>query len=484
MSTHPFPSERRKQTMFTRTPKKRQKDIGWVSPEERAASLLSVAIAEGDGADDDHITILDKDLQEKKRREQKEKETAEGNKAAEQAVAIAPRFERQKLRVLIVTAETAVFARGGAVETEYAALGEYLDELHIIVRTLRREDAYVSRRIASNVWVYPTDSRSALVSLYDTYVLANRQLAFAAGFRADVVVATDPFETGVAAYSIALRHGRPLQLQVSTDPFESDFLAEHPGNKWRLLAAKFVIPRADCLFVRGERMETLLVRRYPEHAGRITVLPPFHHLASFRDAVPAFNLHERYPQFKFVILVISRLDADSRVELAIDVCAPLVQQYPTIGLVVVGDGPLRARLAKKVLAANLQNKIVFEPETDDLVSYMKTANLFLNVSADEEHDMLLAASAAAGLPVLTVAGEMASVLFKDGVNAFVCPENDMVCLQARIGEFLNDNQLRIAFSINARDTVFSALDQDVAAYREKLVGSFASCVVEIYSEET
>ena len=73
MSTHPFPSERRKQTMFTRTPKKRQKDIGWVSPEERAASLLSVAIAEGDGADDDHITILDKDLQEKKRREQKEK---------------------------------------------------------------------------------------------------------------------------------------------------------------------------------------------------------------------------------------------------------------------------------------------------------------------------------------------------------------------------------------------------------------------------
>src|SRR3989338_9784911 len=155
MSTHPFPSERRKQTMFTRTPKKRQKDIGWVSPEERAASLLSVAIAEGDGADDDRITILDKDLQEKKRREQKEKETAEANKAAEQVIATAPRFERQKLRALIVTAETAVFARGGAVETEYAALGEYLDELHIIVRTLRREDAYVSRRIASNVWVYP-----------------------------------------------------------------------------------------------------------------------------------------------------------------------------------------------------------------------------------------------------------------------------------------------------------------------------------------
>ena len=86
--------------------------------------------------------------------------------------------------------------------------------------------------------------------------------------------------------------------------------------------------------------------------------------------------------------------------------------------------------------------------------------------------------------MLTVAGEMASVLFKDGVNAFVCPENDMVCLQARIGEFLNDNQLRIAFSINARDTVFSALDQDVAAYREKLVGSFASCVLQTYVEDT
>jgi glycosyltransferase involved in cell wall biosynthesis len=469
--------------LFSRKARHKQTIEPWVSPEDHAASLLSMAIPESDGEHDEEITILDKDLQRKKLKEKKEKETAEANMRAGQAIVEAPRSEREKLRVLLITGEAALFMAGGTLEREYAELAEYFDELHVIVITMRKGGIYRSRRIAPNVWMYPTNSRLPLFALYDVYRIARSQVAFAAGFRADIVIATDPFEAGTAAYVISRQYNRPLQFQMSVDPFEKDYVSERAGNRWRFWAALFLVPRADCILARSKHLETVLKKRYPNLREHIRLLPPFHNLSAFRDAAPAFNLHERYAEFKFVILVVSRLDARSNTALAIDACAPFLRQYPTIGLVIVGDGPLRRGLEKKVINANLTGKVMFEAETADPVSYLKSANLFLNVAMDEEQDTMLAAAAAAGLPILTVASSMADMLFEDGVSAFVCPENDMVCLQARIGEFLNDNQLRATFSINGRDQVFSLMEQDVESYRKAYVQSFESCVLTTYTEK-
>lgn len=464
--------------LFSRKQKDRQKPEEWVTPEERAARGLEEAIFSGisSGEGDDEIVLVAENLKRKAKPEENANSVAP-------PVAIPPEPERKKLRVLLISTDTALFSSGSAAEAEYAALSDYLDELHVIVVTFRKKASFRSRRIAPNVWIYPTESRSPLFALWDIYRIARKQMAFASGFRADVIVATDPFETGTAAYAIAKRYSRPLQLQVLVNPFEKDYVSEHAGNKWRLFAAKFLIPRADCLFVRSEYIRDVLKEWYSEAAAHLTVLPPFYNLASFKDAVPHFDLHERYPQMKFIILVVSSLDARGQADFAINTCTPIMRQYPTIGMVIVGDGPLRRQLERKVAAAGLQNQVVFESETGELVSYMKSSNLFLNASTDEDHDMYLAAAAAAGLPVLTVTGSIASTLFEDNVNAFVCPENDMVCLQARIGEFLNDNQLRSSFSINARSQVFDTMEQDPEAYRRAFIESFESCLLKTYVEE-
>ncbi len=462
---------------FSRKPTRQSKPEAWVTPEERAASNLSVALSENNTEADEHIVLVDEELKRKKiqaERQQKEE-------AAKETVAEMPQSERQSLRVLLVTSETSLLTAGGALEREYAELAEYLNELHIIVITMRKDAEYQSRRITANVWIYPTNSRSPLFALYDVYKIVKSQMAFAAGFRADIVVATDPFEAGAAAYIISKRYDRPLQLQLSVDPFEKDFVQEHEGNKWRLWAAKFLIPRAICMLARSKHMEAVLAREYPDIVPRMTLLPRFHNLSAFRDSPPTFDLRERYPQFKFIILVVSQIDARSVTDLAINVCAPFLRQYPTVGLVIVGDGPLRNGLEKKVASDKLQEKVIFESDASDVISHLKSANLFLNVSMDEEYDTMLAAAAAAGLPVLTVASNMADLLFEDGVSASVCPENDMVCLQARIGEFLNDNQLRATFSINGREQVFSLMEQDVDSYRRAFIGSFESCVLKTYT---
>ncbi len=390
-----------------------------------------------------------------------------------------PASNRMQIRMLILTTDVTLFVEGSQVQNEYRELAQYADELHIVVLTDTEDALPESLRIAPRAWVYATNSRSPFFSVFDAYRIAKRQLAFAAGFRADTIIATDPFEAGAAGYLVGRAYDRPLQLQLAANPFESYGAAER-GSRWRLFAARFIIPRAQCILVRAQYVGDVLRKRYRSIADRIVVLPPFRDLTFFRDATPAFDLHTRYPQFQFIMLAVARLDPRSKVDFIIDACAYTLTQYPTTGLVIVGDGPEQSRLKKRVLAAGLQNKVVFEPESEDLVSHMKTANLLLNAGTTEESSATLAAAAAASLPVLTVGGGIVDTLFEDGVNAFVCPPDDLVCFQSGINEFLNDNQLRTRFAINSREQVFSAIEQDADAYRAQYVQTIESCVLRTF----
>ncbi len=439
---------------------KNEKDDGtWKSSAERATDHLDV--------------ILSEQVQD----------TADAHEqSASVDTAVLPEAPvRERIRILRLTTDLSLFTPGSASAGEYIALSSYLDEVHIVVLTLRRDGSYIPLRLAPNVWVYPTNSRSNFFALCNAYRIARKQMAFASGFRADIIVADEAAEAGMAGYALARRYGRPLQLHLSVDPFENGYEAERDGNHWRVLSARFLIPRAACVLSRSKRLQGVLQRRYPKRAEDISMLPVFRDLALFRDSKPAFDLRVRYPHLKFIILMVSRLDRGSHADRGIYACTPILQQYPTMGLVIVGDGPERASLRQKVAAAHLDERVLFEPASDDLVSPMRSANLFLSVSVSEEQDGLLVAAAASGLPVLAVAGGMTDTLFEDGVNGFVCPEHDVVCLQARIGEFLNDNQLRKTFSINARDQVFSVMGQDVDTYRREFIGGLERCVVKTYT---
>jgi len=429
------------------TPEGKPRGTVWVDPATRAAHGLDAAL-----------------------REKVPEATAEEG-VPEPAPQV--RSDRQAIRVLLFTTDTDFFAAGSATQREWLALAPYLDELHVIVLCDRMTDAPPSVRLGERVWVYATLSRSRFSSVRHAYRIAKKELTLSAGFRADLVVADDAYEAGFAAYRVARAFERPLQLSLSSDPLA----AGAEAGFWRRWAARFVLRRTACVLVRAGRIRDALVRHVRRLHDRVTVLPPFYDLAFFRDAQPQFDLRAQYPQFKFMVLVASSLEAHDRVDLALDVCAPLLAQYPTIGLVIVGGGTERAALMKSVEERGLYEQVLFAPETHDLVSYMKAANLFLSVTADEAHDAMLTVAAASGLPILTVASPAAEKLFKDGADAFVCPAEDPVCLTARIGEFLNDNSLRKSFAINAREQVFSLAHEDPAAYRDRFVGLLESCLL-------
>ena len=200
----------------------------------------------------------------------------------------------------------------------------------------------------------------------------------------DLVTAQDPFECGLVGYVAAKILRIPLQLQVHTDFLSKYFWQESLLNKIRVLMAKFLIPKADCVRAVSERIKKSL--------GKGIVLPIFVDAEKIKNAPIRTDLRAKYPQFDFIILMASRLTKEKNIGLAIEAMKEVIKKYPKTGLIIVGEGP-----EKKKDTAN----IIFESWSDDLASYYKTANLFLLTSNYEGYGRTLVEAAVASCKLIS-----------------------------------------------------------------------------------
>lgn len=463
---------------------KDEEHIKWVDPSERAAHALEKVIKEG--ADEiSEVTVLDESLkneveeQLERREEEAQVEPVETELSGPQ---LRTQGERKKIRVLMISSERNVFVDGSPAQARIARYGELFEELHLIVFTDRSYE-FGGMQLAENVWAYPTNSKSRWFYGLDAIKIAKKQLLFSGSFRADVISAQDPFETGLVGYWLSKRFKRGLQLQLHTDPYEPYFKEQDELNKYRLWISRFLLPRADRVRVVSDRLREEIEKRYPEIKGRVDVLPIFTDLADWRDATPEFNLHERYPQFKFIILMASRLVPEKNIGFAIDACQFVLRQYETVGMVIVGDGPERESIEEKIKERGLEGKIILEPWQHDIRSHMKTADMFLLTSTYEGYGQTLVEAAASGLPVLTTLVGIAPTLFENEESGLVCPIGDMGCVIKGINAYLGNNALRQLCAKNAQERAFSFVASNVDSYQELFRESMERAVLSQVTKE-
>ena len=243
------------------------------------------------------------------------------------------------MRVLQISADRSIqgiLYEGSAVAERERAYGAVLGHLDIIGFS-RRADARKRFNISEQVAVYPTNSRSRFFYGIDAFLIALRLL------KPDVVSAQDPFETGGIAWIIAWMKGVPLHVQVHTDFLSPEFIKVSTLNRLRVLLASFILRRAIRVRVVSERIKRGIESHYHLRAP-VSVLPIFVDIERFRTAQPDPHLPERFADFKTVLLVVSRLEPEKNVGLAISVFARAALKDSC--LIIVGDGSERKKLEK------------------------------------------------------------------------------------------------------------------------------------------
>lgn len=374
------------------------------------------------------------------------------------------------MKVLSISTDRNIFKKESAVRARILEYGNLFEELHLVIFSKAR--SFKKEQIASNVWIYPTNSWTKWRYIENAIKIASRVMR-ERNFESanDVITVQDPFETGVVGAKLKKNFKIKLHVQIHTD-FLSPYFAKHSFlNKIRVRIAKEVLRKADAVRVVSSRIKSSLEKNKITNAP-VSVIPVFVDIKAISETSPKMDLLKKYPQFNFIILVASRFTKEKNIPLALEVLKSLVKINPRSGLVIVGQGPEKSRLTSLVKKLSLQKNVIFESWQDDLVSYYKTANMFLVTSEYEGYGLsMVEAIAAHCLTVATDVG-IAPDLLHDGEVSFVCPVGDATCLFDNIKMLIEDTPLRERFVHEAFDRLdkitFQNKSEYLAKYKENI----------------
>lgn len=341
-------------------------------------------------------------------------------------------------RLLMISTDRKIFEQGSAVRARMVEYGRSLDELHIIIFA-KRGAGFVSEKISDTVNVYPTQSRTRLGYIFDAVrtgkgILGARAV-LGAGEADFQISCQDPFETGLAGVFLAKRFSLPLELQIHTD-IGSPYFGYSLINKVRSFLASYTIPKASRVRVVSHRIKNYLVEHLKTPLERIEVRPIKIDIEKLKASPITVDLHKKYPGFRKIVLMASRLEREKSINFALQVWQQVSLVVPDTLLLVVGSGREERVLQTSVQKLGLEKTVVFEPWTSELASYYKTADVFLLTSLFEGYGMTLVEASVLGRPIVSSDVGVASELS----GTYVCRVNDTNCFINTLTTLLVDTK--------------------------------------------
>ena len=358
------------------------------------------------------------------------------------------------LKVLMIGSDRKLFEERSAVSERIKGYGDLVGELHIVVMA-KSSLGLKEKQIAPNVWLYPTNSLSRWLFVRDAAKLGKKVVRARSFVRGRSLVTTqDPFESGWAGLKVKKKWRLPLEVQLHTDPFSPYFSG--PLNFIRKIIAKRVLRRADSVRVVSESIkDSLLTTSYLLPTTKVSVLPILVDKEKIGSGQISFDLHARYP-WRFIILTVSRLSPEKNLGLAVETLRLVREKFPNTGLLIVGSGPEEKSLKSKVRSLKLDGAVEFAGWQENLSSYYKTANVFLQTSLFEGYGMSLVEAGLSGLPVVTTPVGLAQEL-EHGKDAYIFSAGRPELFAQGIVDLLEHNQKRENLGINLKNTLESKL---------------------------
>lgn len=265
-----------------------------------------------------------------------------------------------------------------------------------------------------------------------------------------IVHAHDPHAVSMA--SLALSFGAPTPRPKTIASRRVDFhLQSHAFSQWKYR-------QMDAFIAASHAIKRILIEdRIP--ADRIYVV----HDGIDVDKIghrPPIDIHAEYwlPHGVPVIVNVGALVGHKGQRYLIDAMPLVIREVPEAHLVIFGEGELRAPLEKQIKQLNLGKRVLLPGFREDVLSLVKTADLFVMSSVTEGLGSAVLDAMAMGHAVVgTNAGGIPEAVIPNETGLLVEPADPKALAQA-IVKLLKDRALWKQFGEAGRRRVAEQFD--------------------------
>lgn len=372
--------------------------------------------------------------------------------------------QRVQSRVLFITQDVSVFTEDSLQQRHFKTIATLFDEVHIIVVCEYWQAKRDVVRLQKNIWLYTTAARYWWTQPFIARSIAHYQLSFVDGFRPDIVVALDPFESGICGISIASHYNRVFQVHVLEDFLTDAFKTASTENKRRIKMAKYVLKRAQSVRVLTQVLKEKIAHLYPK-THDLMLLPQHYNIEAILASanIPNKEAEKLFPEYAFLALYVGPLDHDSTLFRVLDACRSILVS-PKIGLLVLGDGPCKKEFMERAVILGIEKQVIFQSDMTKLISYFHRADILICPDTTADSEELIIKAAASGLPLLLSKTQLRSDLFTHEESAFLCDKEDTIDFSLQLKKFLNGSALRVQLRDNAKNVVKTRLHEDPEAF--------------------
>jgi glycosyltransferase involved in cell wall biosynthesis len=146
-----------------------------------------------------------------------------------------------------------------------------------------------------------------------------------------------------------------------------------------------------------------------------------------------------------------RLEEEKGLMCLVEAWARVLKTHSNTRLWLVGEGPLRDRLAEQIERFSIRGRCVLVGSFDSVEELLAAADLFVLPSRDEDASIALLEAMAHGLPIVATDSPGARTLITSGANGLLCPLGDPIALSAAMAELLDSPALAARYGEAARE---------------------------------
>ncbi|MEK7194213.1 MAG: glycosyltransferase [Patescibacteria group bacterium] len=327
-------------------------------------------------------------------------------------------MEKINLRVLMISSDRNILVTESAVTSRINEYRKIADELHIILLSDKKHNLKPAR-LFENVWVYPTNSDNRFLRPMDAVRIGKK-------ITCSLITTQDPFECGWVGMRLKKLKKIPLEVQLHTDPFSVHF-AGGLFNIIRKWIMKSVLRQADSVRVVLRSVGDELMEKYG--VKNISVLPIYIDRTRIEGRLK-FDLHDKY-RFKTVLLMVTRLAREKNINTALECLKKVRHKFPDTGMVIVGSGTEKFEE---------QDGVVFVEWQEDLSSFYKTSDIFIQTSDFEGYGLSLVEAGLSGMAVVSTSVGVAKELVEE--KDLLISTSDAESFAVAVDSLINNKDLR------------------------------------------